>query len=206
MWAGPERRWPAGICFWPCRRHNQKFLGQGLHPSHSSDNAESLTPQPLQNAVLKYFYFSPLSSLKGTQCCLARPQRPLRGGPEGSTLGRGPGQMRGPSQMHIQPRKTCRGTRMCFSFFLLPKHHPVQVASICPPVTASLWLRPMAALGPGQVGVGWSPGGASKSWSGDRAAKSKALEEFVAARPGAGDRALAARGPPRRRLKGMSQL
>lgn len=123
MWAGPERRWPAGICFWPCRRHNQKFLGQGLHPSHSSDNAESLTPQPLQNAVLKYFYFSPLSSLKGTQCCLARPQRPLRGGPEGSTLGMGPGRMRG-------PWRTCQGTRKCFSFFLFPKRQPIQVASI----------------------------------------------------------------------------
>lgn len=123
MQAGPERRWPARICFWPRHRHNQKFLGQGLHPSHSSDNAESLTPQPLQNAVLKYFYFSPLPSLKGTQCCLARPQRPLRGGPEGSTLGMGPGRMRG-------PWRTCQGTRKCFSFFLFPKRQPIQVASI----------------------------------------------------------------------------
>ena len=115
--------------FWP-NHCNQKFLGQGLNLSHSGDGAEFLTTPPPWNSVLKYFYFFPLLSLKDTQCPLARPQRLLRGGPEGSTLGRGPGQMRGPSQMHIQPRKTCRGTRMCFSFFLLPKHHPVQVAFI----------------------------------------------------------------------------
>lgn len=108
--------------FWP-NHCNQKFLGQGLNLSHSGDGAEFLTTPPPWNSVLKYFYFFPLLSLKDTQCPLARPQRLLRGGPEGSTLGMGPGRMRG-------PWRTCQGTRKCFSFFLFPKRQPIEVASI----------------------------------------------------------------------------
>lgn len=45
-------------------------------------------------------------------------------------------------------------------FFLPPSQTPSCTGGLhlglpgCPPVTASLWLRPMAALDPGQVGVG----------------------------------------------------
>ena len=45
----------------------QKFLGQGLNPCHSSDNAESLAARPLGNSGRWYFRFFSLGRMSSEE-------------------------------------------------------------------------------------------------------------------------------------------
>ena len=46
--------------FFGCDHGMWKFLGQGSIPSHSNDNAKSLTTRPPGNSFTLFFFFNPL--------------------------------------------------------------------------------------------------------------------------------------------------